>query len=170
MQIFLLKSLCFYLLLTFINKYVYLLNIFLQIKILLYLIIYIVVLCAPHRLPHPDVMPAGCPSGRSSTTSRGSCLPSFTILATIKGKPPQPAGEAACHPSPPSQLLEAHPPPPAGEAACRISPARLHPVLGTLLAVLHPIGGILPHDHRQGARTSLLRAAGRLAPESKLQE
>ena len=56
---------------------------------------------------HPDVMPAGCPSGSSSTTSRGSCLPSFTILAILRGKPPQPAGEAACHPSPSSPLLEA---------------------------------------------------------------
>ena len=56
---------------------------------------------------HPDVMPTGCPSGSSSTTSRGSCLPSFTILATIKGKPPQPAGEAACRSSPSSTLLKA---------------------------------------------------------------
>ena len=60
-------------------------------------------------LPRPDVMPAGYPSGSSfTTTSRGSCLPSFTILATLRGKPPPPrAGEAACHPSPPSPLLEA---------------------------------------------------------------
>ena len=100
-------------------------------------------------LARPDVMPAGCPSGRSSaTTNRGSCLPSFTILANIKGKPPQPAGEAAC----------------------RISPVRLLPSPGTLLAVLHPLGGILHPGHRQGAHVSLLSAAGSLAPESKLQE
>ena len=97
---------------------------------------------------HPDVMHAGCPSGSSSTTSRGSCLPSFTILATLRGKPPQPTGEAAC----------------------RISPARLLPSPGTLLAVLHPLEGILHPGHRQGAHVSLLRAAGSLAPESKLQE
>ena len=67
-------------------------------------------------------------------------------------------------------LLVVPPPPPALEAACRISPARLLPSPGILLAVLHPLGGILPNDHRQGARTSLLSAAGSLAPESKLQE
>ena len=64
---------------------------------------------------HPDVMEAGCPSGSSSTTSRGSCLPFLTIIAAIRGQPP-----------------------PTGKAACRISPARLLPSPGTLLAVLHP--------------------------------
>ena len=39
-QIILLKSLCFYLLLTFINKYIYILNTILQIKVLPHLIIY----------------------------------------------------------------------------------------------------------------------------------
>ena len=77
-------------------------------------------------LPRPDVMPAVCPSCRSSNTdSRGSCLPDQS--------------------------------------------ARLLLSLGTLLSVLHPIGGILHPDHRQGARTSLLSAAGSLAPESKFQ-
>ena len=80
-----------------------------------YIIIYIAVSCDSHRFSRPDVIPAGCPSGSSSATSRGSCLPSFTIIATLRGQPP----------------------PPAGEAACRISSARLLPDPGTLLDVLH---------------------------------
>ena len=67
----------------------------------------------------------------------GSCLPFLAILATRRGKPP-----------------------PALEAACQISPARLLPSPGSLLAVLHPLVGILHPGHRQGARTSLLSAAG----------
>lgn len=110
-----------------------------QIKILLYLIIYS---CFARSSPlaRPDVMPAGCPSGSSfTTTSRGSCLPSFTILATIRGHPQ---------------------PPPTGEAACRISPARLLPSPGILLAVLHPLGGILhPATGKGHARHSSARRA-----------
>ena len=84
-----------------------------------YIIIYIVVSCDSHRFARHDVIPAGCPSGSSSTTtSRGSCLTFLTILATLRGKPP----------------------PPAGESACRISPVRLLPDPGTLLDVLHPSG------------------------------
>ena len=80
--------------------------------------------------------------------SRGSCLPSFTILATIRGHPQ---------------------PPPTGEAACRISPVGSFPLRASFWLSFIP-GGILPHDHRQGAHTSLLSEAGSLALESKLQE
>ena len=56
-QIILLKSLCFYLLLTFINKYIYILNTILQIKVLPHLIIYRAIVrgspggCPPWCLP-----------------------------------------------------------------------------------------------------------------------
>ena len=83
---------------------------------------------------------------------------------------PPPAGEAACRPSPSSQLLEAihnhHQPGklPAGSVRPGSFPLRASSWLSFI-----PSGHITP-DHRQGARTSLLRAAGSLAPESKLQE
>ena len=91
---------------------------------------------------HPDVMPTGCPSGSSSTTSRGSCLPSFTILATIKGKPPQPAGEAAC----------------------RISPARPFPLRVPLWLSFIPSGAYYTPDTGVGhtRHPSVRRAVSRL--------
>ena len=68
-------------------------------------------------LPRPDVMPAVCPSCRSSNTdSRGSCLPDQS--------------------------------------------ARLLPSPGILLAVLHPLGGILhPATGKGHARHSSARRA-----------
>lgn len=63
-QIILLKSLCFYLLLTFINKYIYILNTILQIKVLPHLIIYRAIVrgspggCPPWCLPGASLVPS----------------------------------------------------------------------------------------------------------------
>ena len=76
--------------------------------------------------------------GPSTTTSRGSCLPSLTILPTLRGKPP----------------------PPALEAACRISLADLILAPGILPAVLHPLEGILhPATGKGHTRHSSARRA-----------
>ena len=95
---------------------------------------------------HPDVMEAGCPSGSSSTTSRGSCLPFLTIIAAIRGQPP-PTGESCL----PDQSGQA--PSLSGYPSGRPS---------SLEGILHP-------GHRQGAHVSLLSAAVSLTSESKLQ-
>lgn len=77
-QISLLKNLCFYLLLTFVNKYIYILNTILQIKVLLYLIIYMAIFlrfCCGWWCPRGVLVVAGgvlvvCPHIHSRTRSR----------------------------------------------------------------------------------------------------